>query len=265
MVKFNITYFYSEGIPNDNGKDLKYCKEILLINSKCFDKISFYTPKILSDLGYNNFLKQYDVTDIIEYYSTSCKIGLFAWKPLILLLELEKMEMGDILVYRDCDFKKYDSLLVNDAMIETIDKILNIVKFDFFMPRESELHVLKSYTKPIVLKELGIDHAFNKDFPLLMCNFIIVRKSEISMEFLNEWKDACLIDKYIDGHLYDIHSPDFVNFSTNEQSICGTIVANWVKTRKHNIPIQYPLIGFKNRKLNEIIYYENYHYLTHLK
>ena len=74
MVKFNISYFYSEGIPNDNGKDLKYCKEILLINSNCFDKISFYTPKILSDLGYNNFLKQYDVTDIIEYYSTSVLI-----------------------------------------------------------------------------------------------------------------------------------------------------------------------------------------------
>ena len=26
MIKFNITYFYSEGIPNDNGKDLNIYK-----------------------------------------------------------------------------------------------------------------------------------------------------------------------------------------------------------------------------------------------
>jgi hypothetical protein len=175
------------------------------------------------------------------------------------------MEMGDILVYRDCDFKKYDVLLANDDMIETVDKILNIVNFDFFIPRESEVYALKSYTKPIVLKELGNDDAFNKDFPLLIDNFIIVRKSEISIEFLNEWKDACLIDKYIDGHLYDVHSPEFLNFTTNEQSILGTIVANWVKNRKHNIPIKYPMIGFENRNINQIMYFDNYHYLTHLK
>ena len=86
--KHNITYFYSEGIPNDNGKDLKYCRETLTNTSKCFDNISFYTPKILSDLGYNNFVKEYDVTNINSYYSSMCKIGLSAWKPLILLLEL---------------------------------------------------------------------------------------------------------------------------------------------------------------------------------
>jgi hypothetical protein len=84
MVKYNITYFYSEGLPNDEGKDLKYCKETLINKSKMFDNTTFYTPKILIDLGYENFVKKYDVTFITQYYSTMCKIGLSAWKPLIL-------------------------------------------------------------------------------------------------------------------------------------------------------------------------------------
>lgn len=264
MVKHNIVHFYSEGLPNDKGKDLKYCKEQLIQTNKCFDNIAFYTPKILKDLGYDNFVKEYDVTSINSYYETMCKIGLSAWKPLILLLELEKMEMGDILIYRDCDFQKYGSLLINDNIIRTIDEIVDIVKFDFIISRESENFQLKQYTKPVVLKELGNDDAFNKEFPLLICNFIIIKKTDISIEFLNEWKDACLVDKYIDGYMYDVHSPDFLNFTTNEQSIAGTIVANWVKTRKHDIPIKYPMIGFENRNINQVMYFNNYDYLKYL-
>ena len=265
MVKFNITYFYSEGIPNDNGKDLKYCKELLLINSKCFDNVSFYTPKILSDLGYNNFLKQYDVTDIIEYYSTACKIGLLACKPLILLLELEKMQLGDILLYRDSDFKKYPTLSHTENIISIIDNILNIVNFDVFISREKEDYKLRHYTKPIVLKEIGNDDIFNKEFPLLIANFIIIRKSKISIDYLNEWKDACLIDKYMDGYLYDINDTEFRNFATIDQSIAGTIIANWVKERKYNIPLNYPIIGFEGRDISKIIYFKNYDYLKYLQ
>lgn len=263
MTKYNIVHFYSEGPPNDNGKDLKYCRETL-INNKSFDNIIFYTPKILKDLGYEQYVKEYDVTDINSYYSSMCKIGLSVWKPLILLLELEKMNFGDILVYRDSDFNKYNTLLYNENIISTIDNILRIVNFDFFISREAECLKLGEYTKPIVIKELGQDDKFNKEFPLLQCNFIIIRKSKISIEFLNEWKDNCLIDKYIDGYLYNVFSDQFKNFSTNEQSICGTIIANWVKRRKYNIPINYPIIGFHNRDISKIIYFNNYDYLKYL-
>jgi len=265
MVKHNIIYFYSEGKPNDNGKNLKYCKEILININKCFDNITFYTPKVLLDLGYGNFVKEHDITYINQYYGTMCKIGLSAWKPLILLLELQKMEIGDILVYRDSDFKKYSTLLNNDNIIQTIDNILSIVNFDIFISRESEHLKVGEYTKPIVIQELANNDIFVKNFPLLICNFIIIKKSKISIEFLNEWKDACQIDKYIDGHLYNVFDNQFKNFSTNEQSICGTIIAKWVKQRKYNIPINYPLIGFIKRDINKIIYFNDYDYLKYIK
>jgi len=186
------------------------------------------------------------------------------WKPLIILLELEKMQDGDILLYRDVDFKKSPSLFNYENIIEIIDKCLNVVNFDIFISRETEDFKLKHYVKPVVIKELGDNDTFIKEFPLLICNFIIIRKSSISIEFLNEWMDACLNDRWIDGNLYDIYDNEFRNFSTNEQSICCTILANWVKQRKYNIPIKYPLIGFVDREINNIIHFNNYEYLREL-
>jgi hypothetical protein len=263
-MKYCITHFYSEGPPNDEAKNLSYCKDHLNTENTIFDNVTFYTPKILKDMGYSIFLKEYDVTPINNYYATMCKIGLSAWKPLILLLELEKMEEGDILVYRDVDFLKYNTLMNNDNIIEVINKCLEICKFDVFISRESEEYKLKHYTKPIVIEELGNNDNFNKEFPLLICNFIIIRKSKISIEFLNEWKDAVLNDKWIDGYLYDCYDDEFRNFNTNEQSICGNIIANWVKKRKYEIPLTYPVIGFENRDIGKIIYFNNYAYLDHI-
>jgi hypothetical protein len=179
-MKYNICYFYSEGFPNDNGKNLSYCKE-QLINNDIFDNTTFYTPNILKSLGYENFVKEYEVTNINCYYSSMAKIGLSSWKPLILLLELEKMEMGDIIIYRDCDFKKYNQLCDYDDIINIINNIFNIVNFDFIITREHENFKVGDYTKPNVIKELGNDDLFVKNFPLLICNFIIIKKSNISL------------------------------------------------------------------------------------
>ena len=262
MVKYFITHFFSEGPPNDEAKNLSYCKEPLFEREKLvFDNVTFYTPKILEDLGYSQYLKKYDVTPINTFYATMCKIGLSAWKPLILLLELEKMNDGDILVYRDVDFQKYNSLLNYDDIICKVNKCLEICNFDFFIGREHEEYKLKHFTKPIVIKELGNNDIFVKEFPLLICNFIIIRKSKISIEFLHEWKNACLNDRWIDGHMYDEFNSDFRNFSTNEQSILGTIISNWVKKRKYGIPVNYPVIGFLDKNINNLHYFKNYDYL----
>ena len=140
---------------------------------------------------------------------------------------------------------------------------MDTVNFDVFISRESENLKLAGYTKPNVIEELGNNDDFVKHFPLLITNFIIIRKSKISIEFLNEWLEACNIDKYIDGHLYNKTNDMFTNFSTNEQSILGVIIAKWVKNRKYNIPKKYPIIGFKDRRINNIVTFNNYDYLKY--
>ena len=263
--KYNIVYFYSEGNNYDNGLDLSYCYEPLLkLSNNIFDNVKFYTPRILKSLNYKDDVKEFQVTNINKAYSKMCKIGLSRWKPLILLLELEKMNDGDILIYRDVDYNKYNCLSKYEDIINIIDKCLNKVNFDFFISRESEDLKLGQYTKPIVIEEIGKNDDFVKNFPLLIANFIIVRKSKISIELLNEWYNLCKNDKYIDGFMYNKNDNMFKNFTTNEQSILGVIIAKWVKEKKYNINEKYPLIGFHSRNICNIIEFNNYDYLKYL-
>jgi hypothetical protein len=263
-INYNIVFFYSEGNQYDNGINLSYCKEPLYnISKNIFNNVSFYTPRILKSLGYNESVKEFEVTNIIKNYEKMAKIGLSRWKPLIILLELEKMNDGDILLYRDSNIKKYDQLTEYDNIINIINKCLETVEFDVYISRENEDLKLGNYTKPNVIEELGNNDNFVKNFPLLIANFIIIRKSKISIEFLNEWLEACNVDKYIDGHLYNKKNNMFTNFSLNEQSILGVIIAKWVKNRKYNIPKKYPIIGFSHRHINNIVTFNNYDYLKY--
>ena len=54
----------------------------------------------------------------------------------ILLLELEKMNEGDILIFRDLDNRKTSFALENYNNIRNIAlKVLDIVNFDFFLEK----------------------------------------------------------------------------------------------------------------------------------
>ena len=96
--------------------------------------------------------------------------------------------------------------------------------------------------------------------------FTIIRKSNVSIELLKEWEKACLNDKWINGEKYgDLH-PSF-RWICPEQSIFGVIIANWVRKKKHNIPKNYPFIGFRQRDINQMFVYNkdtDYQYLNKL-
>ena len=58
MVKYNYVFFFSEGLPNDKGLALGDCKDKLIEAAKPHvDNISYYTPKILEDMGYGEYVK----------------------------------------------------------------------------------------------------------------------------------------------------------------------------------------------------------------
>ena len=105
MVQYKLICFYSEGPPNDNGLRLGHCKEIVTNSAKdYFDEIIWYTPTKLREMGYDYYVKEREPGLVNN--SGMSYIGNCAWRPLIMLLELEKMQEGDILVYRDCKNKK---------------------------------------------------------------------------------------------------------------------------------------------------------------
>jgi hypothetical protein len=254
--------------------DLSINKDKILKQIEHFDNIALYTPKILKDLGLDNYVKEYEKSGLVTMNKGMSKIGFCAWRPKIMLLELEKMSEGDILLYRDMNIKKYP-LLGNYGNIRNIVlTIFDIVKFDFFVPRESVFYrplQLKHHVKTNVIRELGDDHPFTYNFPNLFNNFIIVRKSNVSIQLLKEWEDACLKEEWINGEQYGELHPSF-RWSCSEQSILCVIIANWVRKKIHNIPEHYPLIGFKlkgvSRNIHNMFLYDknrDYDYLDLLK
>merc|ERR1712032_271814 len=106
---------------------------------------------------------------------------------------------------------------------------LSHCEFDVFVGREHETHTLKQVCKTNVIRELGDDHPFTYDFPILICHTIVVRKSQVSMALMQEWLAACEVEAWIDGKAYgDMH--EAFRWSTPEQSLLCVIIANWIRS-----------------------------------
>lgn len=262
--KTNLVFFYSEGAPNDNALDLCENKQLVLDAAKDHvDNISYYTPKKLRDLGWDEFLKEYDNTGLATANPGMSKIGFSAWKPLIILLELEKLNDGDIVIYRDANIKKYPQLADYSGIKSVAEECLALCGFDFFTPHHDFPIQNKNITKTNVIRELGEDHIFSYEYPTIMGNFIIARKSEVSIALLKEWIAGCKHDEWINGEQYGELDPSFVH-STNEQAILSVIIANWIRENKFNISRAYPFISFQGRNIKKIKFNTDFSYLSSL-
>jgi hypothetical protein len=265
-IKYNLVFFFSEGSPKDDGLNLLHNIIPLFENAKQhFDNISFYTPTILRKMGYDYFIKKRE-KGLVTKNNGLTSVGNGSWKPLIMLLELAKMNDGDILVYRDSNILKYPNLGNYDNIKNIINYCLTNNNFDFFVPREID-HPdlkLKYFTKTNIIRELGDNHSFCYNFPLCLCGLLtIAKKSKVSIELLDEWKKGCEKEEWIDGKIYSNLHNEFA-WSTPEQSILCVILSNWVRTKKYNIPSTYPTITFKSRDINDYNIITDYDYLKYL-
>jgi len=255
MPKYNYVFFFSEGPPNDKGLPLSDCKDkIIKAGTPHVDNITYYTPKILEDMGYGEYVKNYEDRGLCTRNSGINHIGFEAWKPLILLLELEKANEGDIIIYRDANVKKYGHYRITDFdnIKNIINECLNECKFDFFFPRQANSgYYTRYYVKTNIIRELGEDHPFSYNFPLLWSGALsIFKKTKVSFDFLNEWKTSCLKEEWRNGKKYGELDKKF-RWSTNAQAIMNIIIANWIRKRKHNIPLNYPGMVFPNAKMSQ--------------
>jgi hypothetical protein len=252
--KIHYISFCSEGELHDKGLNLSNSKQQLTeILNKTDIPYFFYSPRFLKENGYGEYVKEHEKSGLVSMNPSMNLVGFCAWKPLIMMLELEKMNDGDILVYRDCNCEKYGQLKDFSNFHETIESIMNIVNFDFFIPVEDNRLTLGQHVKTNVIKDLAVDVEFTRKFPLLIANTLICRKSAVSMQILEEWKTNCLKDEYINGEQYGELFPEF-RWYTPEQGILGVLISNYVLEGRFNIPKNYPNLMFGNRDIhNQII------------
>ncbi len=259
----NLILFHSEGPPHDNASNLTdTVNDVITFAKPHVDNIFVYNPRILKNLGYEKYVKDYGDVGEAKFNNGIQHIGFLGFRPLTFLLELEKMKDGEILVHRDVNYKKYPQLKDYTNFKKQIIKYLDECKFDVFISRENEDLQLIQCCKTNVIRELGNNDEFVKNFPLLICNFIIMRKSNITMELLREWLKACENEEWLNGKKYGEMDPRYF-VSTSEQCLIGVIIAKWIKERKHNIPINYPDV-ITNRTITDLVKPKNYDYLSNL-
>jgi hypothetical protein len=266
----NFVSFYTEGPPKDEGSDYTDRLPIIQKNAQGhFNKIILHTPTTLRNLGYGKYLGEYTDTPMIRFKSI-LKIGLSGFRPAMFLHELDKMNDGDILFHRDIDYKKYPPYENFDGIEEFIQKCLDICQFDFFIPHHytkvndcDATCRLTFLTKTNIIRELGENHPFTYNFPMLNAYMFIMRKSPVTIQLLTEWKEAMENREWMDGETYGEMHPEFI-YTTLDQSVLSVIIANWVRKGKYNIPKKYPFISLENRDHHKIVYYSDYEYLKYL-
>lgn len=263
LPQTNLVFFFSEGAPNDNALDLSENKQLVIDAAKDHvDNIHYYTPKKLREGGWGDYVKEYKSTGLVSANKGMSKIGFCAWRPLILLLELEKMNDGDILIYRDSNINKYSKLADYQDIKAIANQCLTLCGFDFFVPHHDISFKNRQLTKTNVIRELGEDELFSYEYPALMAGFIVIRKSVISKDLLQEWLHACENDEWINGEQYGELDVEFHHF-TPEQGILSVIIANWIRKNKYNIPIVYPLISIRaGRNIKKINFRSDFSYLS---
>lgn len=270
MVVINFCSFYSEGPPNDEANNYSdLVPEILKNANGHFNNINFYTPNKLRELGYSKYLKTHELYEKSKLWSPIEKIGLSAFRPAMLLHELSKMNDGDILVYRDINWKKYPTYRNFDEFPELAEKILSQCQFDFYVSSDTPRSVnikLNNFTKSKVIRELGENAEIFKHVNTFHANMFVIRKSKISIDLLTEWQTAMENDDWLNGDISD--EPDQnILFHAIDQSILSVIIYNWIRKRKHNIPLKYPFIEIDVYHTGKIIniseqFYEYLKYLT---
>jgi hypothetical protein len=263
-VKTHFISFHTEGPPHDEGVDFTKCRELTIKKaSEHFDNVFIYTPRILSELGYDRYVKMYEPTPILGGYSNV--IGLSSFRPAMMLHELSKMNDGDLLIHRDINYEKYPAYKHFDNIIEIAKECLEKCGSDFFVPfveQYNECQVDKRLvhnTKTNVIRELGENRQFSYMFPQIHAFLFIMRKSPETIEILNEWKTALENDEWLDGKQYGDMHPLFCGLSLIDNALLSMVIAN--RIRKNKLPEKYPGIYAIDNDIHKLYQWTNYKHL----
>ena len=262
--KTHFISFHTEGPPHDeNGDFIKYRELTVKKASEHFDNVFIYTPRILSELGYDRYLKMYEPTHMLG--ACANYIGLSSYRPAMMLHELSKMNDGDLLVHRDINYEKYPVYKHFDNIVNIAIECLEKCGSDFFVPFHDQY--MENYdtlrlvhqTKTNVIRELGEDHLFSYNFPQVHAYIFIMRKSPETIEILNEWKTAMDNEEWLDGKQYGTMHPLFNGWTLIDNALLSMVIAN--RVRRNKLPERYPGLYFNDRDIHKLHEWTNYKHL----
>lgn len=186
------------------------------------DKVIEYGPE---DIDYKFFK---DNEKIFKY---SRGAGLWIWKPYFVLKTLNKMENGDYLFY--CDSGAY--------YVNKIQYLIDCMELNKQEIMTYELPLIsKQWTKRETFVYLDCDNdEFTEDNQIL-ATYFLVKKSENTIEFFNQFLKYCCDEKIISYKIFNEKIIDYKEFiSHREDQSIFSIICKKNNLMKFRDPSQY--------------------------
>ena len=195
-MKIRLISFYTEGIPFDKGKNYqKRVKFFLRRTINFFDSVNIFSPRILikKDKKWKKIFKNQEPEMLklskknkFRWNKKWSKLNFFEWKPNLIdfFFKKELKSQNEILVYHDFDTGKYPEYLSNLESLKkwTEEKMEN---YDILLINDSKKNLTTDCKKELLDKYLLENY---ENYHHIWGGLIILRKTEISKQFIKEWK-----------------------------------------------------------------------------
>jgi len=219
------------GLPYDNGINLSNEGNLMEnMYAPNFDSFTMYNTKKCIEID-GDFCEKclgvYPEFDIGEH-SRGNKMGFWRWKPYIIKYHLSKLSEGEILIYKDSNSTRYEYFMeCLDEYKQNIEDIIKQININVIVPIENPEHLkCKHHVKKDIFETIGKNNEYYRDFPLLNANRIIIRKSNLSVKFIDEWFNYCMDDNLIFPE--KTHEPD-LRWSTHDQAILSVLYRKYIE------------------------------------
>jgi hypothetical protein len=232
-VKMHLVSFHTCGPPYDYGYDLKDEGKIFEnLYVPFMESVTIYnTKKCLEDNPFflHHYLTYYPPEAFPKYckgeHSRGNRHGFWKWKPYIIKQKLEKIDMGDVLIYHDCNISRYSYFVKNVHQLrENVQFIMEKTGLEIIVPIEHPDLLCKHHVKRNVFKTVGENNDDYRNFPLLNANRIFIKKTNMSIEFVNKWLDLCSQDLI----LPEEHAEPDLRWNTHDQAILSVLYKKYI-------------------------------------
>jgi hypothetical protein len=213
---------------------------------KKFKAAQHFNSKTGIAVGKFESVFEYDDTSIDPFfYSLNEKIlnqskgfGYWLWKPYIIKNTLQKISDGEVLLYSDSA-----SFFISD--VRELEKLPTLFKQDI-IPFELDWPE-SMYTKRDTFTMLGVDGLGYESSNQRLASFILIRKSDFSVNFINEYLYYSCNEQILTDLPNICGLPNFNNFveHRHDQSIFSLL------TKKHNLKPFRDISQWGNHRFDE--------------
>lgn len=228
----NLITFHSMGHPHDAASDFTLCgKTFENLCFPYFDTCTRYNTKacqVINEDFVKLYMNPYPEYKHLHEHARGCNHGFWRWKPFVIKHRLAQINTGEILIYQDSNFMKYSHYANHLNEYKTIvDRMFDNVNSDVIIPIENpDVLKCKHHVKQHAFEIIGENNEYYREFPLLNANRIFIRKTEISMQFVNEWHDLCMNDALI---LPETTPEPDLRWHSHDQAIACVLYRKYMK------------------------------------